>query len=212
MNIKDYSDFVFSKLSDNSKYTSSYIEYSSQLDVRIQYSTFLTAAIGQLTESIELLSVFDVCYTEKNKVIDELGDVLFYLVLSESVLIDSISNNSINCETEEYLKSFNFSNKKLDDEYLIHYNAISLNGIIELIICDLGKYLDIVKKISFQGKPIEYNILVQLHHILCVVLDHILLLCYKININLDDVMEYNIEKLNKRYKKSFTVSESENRI
>jgi NTP pyrophosphatase (non-canonical NTP hydrolase) len=74
-----------------------------------------------------------------------------------------------------------------------------------------GEFMEIIKKIVFQGKePSEENI----HHLkreLGDVLWYIAQACIGLNVSLSDVIQMNFDKLSARYPQGFSINRSEHR-
>ena len=71
-----------------------------------------------------------------------------------------------------------------------------------------GEVIDIVKKHMFQGHELDKE---KIKKELGDVMWYVAEVCEALDLNLDEVMEGNIEKLRKRFKDGFTVNESINR-
>ena len=82
-----------------------------------------------------------------------------------------------------------------------------LNGVMGLN-GEAGECIDIVKKTLFQGHELDNG---KLKDELSDVMWYVALICTALNINLEDVMIYNIEKLKKRYPNGFESEKSINR-
>lgn len=77
---------------------------------------------------------------------------------------------------------------------------------------EAGEFTEIVKKIVFQGKPVNEENLFHLKRELGDVCWYIAQACMGLNISLDEVIEMNVEKLKARYPGGeFNVHQSENR-
>lgn len=76
-----------------------------------------------------------------------------------------------------------------------------------------GEFAEIVKKIVFQGKPINEENIFHLKRELGDILWYVQQACFALNCTISDVIEMNREKLAARYAQCrFTVEESENRV
>ncbi len=73
---------------------------------------------------------------------------------------------------------------------------------------EAGEVVDYVKKVAFQGKPLDVE---KLKEELGDVLWYTAALAAKFDIKLDAIAMQNIEKLKKRYPEGFSVERSENR-
>jgi NTP pyrophosphatase (non-canonical NTP hydrolase) len=77
---------------------------------------------------------------------------------------------------------------------------------------EAGEFTEIVKKIIFQGKPVNEENLFHMKRELGDVCWYLAQACIGLNTSIDEVIEMNVEKLEKRYPGgSFDVHHSENR-
>ena len=77
---------------------------------------------------------------------------------------------------------------------------------------EAGEFTEIVKKIVFQGKPVNEENMFHLKRELGDIMWYVAQACMGLNISLDEVIEMNVEKLQSRYPGgSFDVHYSENR-
>ena len=77
---------------------------------------------------------------------------------------------------------------------------------------EAGEFTEIVKKIVFQGKPVNEENLFHMKRELGDVCWYLAQACIGLNTSIDEVIEMNVEKLEKRYPGgSFNVHHSENR-
>ena len=88
-----------------------------------------------------------------------------------------------------------------EEEQLLAMCALGLTG-------EAGEVAEIIKKALFHGHPIDVN---ELKKELGDVLWYTAALCTKFGIEMNDVMDLNIEKLNKRYPEGFNSFDSINR-
>ena len=89
----------------------------------------------------------------------------------------------------------------------LNKNEVLVNGVMGLG-GESGEVIDIVKKHLFQGHPLDKEkIIKELGDVMWYVAE----VCEALDISLDEVMEGNIEKLQKRFKNGFSVEESINR-
>lgn len=73
---------------------------------------------------------------------------------------------------------------------------------------EAGEVADMIKKHTFQGHELnEEKLILELGDVLW----YVALACNLLNVEMEDVMEKNIEKLKKRYPQGFTPSASVNR-
>ena len=92
-------------------------------------------------------------------------------------------------------------NPSLNKKEILVNGVMGLNG-------ESGEVIDIVKKHMFQGHELDKD---KIKKELGDVMWYIAEVCEALDLNLDEVMEGNIEKLRKRFKDGFTVNESINR-
>ncbi len=76
---------------------------------------------------------------------------------------------------------------------------------------EAGEFIEIVKKIIFQGKEITEENKTHLKRELGDILWYVAQACIGLNIGLSEVLEMNVDKLSARYPNGFAVARSENR-
>jgi len=77
---------------------------------------------------------------------------------------------------------------------------------------EAGEFTEIVKKIIFQGKPVNEENLFHLKRELGDIMWYVAQACMGLDISLDEVIQMNFEKLTARYPEgAFTIEHSENR-
>ena len=77
---------------------------------------------------------------------------------------------------------------------------------------EAGEFTEVVKKIVFQGKPVNGENLFHLKRELGDIMWYIAQACMGLNVSLDEIIEMNVEKLSARYPEgAFDVYYSENR-
>ena len=77
---------------------------------------------------------------------------------------------------------------------------------------EAGEFTEIIKKIVFQGKPVNEDNLFHLKRELGDIMWYVAQACIGLNISLDEVLAMNVEKLSARYPEgTFDVYYSENR-
>ena len=77
---------------------------------------------------------------------------------------------------------------------------------------EAGEFTEIVKKIIFQGKPVNEENLFHLKRELGDIMWYVSQACLGLNISLEEVIQMNFEKLSARYPEgAFTIERSENR-
>jgi NTP pyrophosphatase (non-canonical NTP hydrolase) len=78
---------------------------------------------------------------------------------------------------------------------------------------EAGEFTEIVKKIIFQGKPVNQENLFHLKRELGDIMWYVSQACIGLDISLEEVIQMNYEKLSARYPEgTFTIERSENRV
>jgi len=78
---------------------------------------------------------------------------------------------------------------------------------------EAGEFTEIVKKIIFQGKPVNEENLFHMKRELGDIMWYVAQACMGLNISLDDIIEMNVDKLKARYPGGeFSVKQSEVRV
>ena len=78
---------------------------------------------------------------------------------------------------------------------------------------EAGEFTEIVKKIVFQGKPVNEENLFHLKRELGDIMWYVSQACLGLDISLEEVIQMNFEKLSARYPEgAFTIERSENRV
>jgi len=78
---------------------------------------------------------------------------------------------------------------------------------------EAGEFTEIVKKIVFQGKPVNEENLFHMKRELGDIMWYVAQACMGLNVSLDEVIEMNVDKLKSRYPGGeFDVHHSENRV
>ena len=78
---------------------------------------------------------------------------------------------------------------------------------------EAGEFTEIVKKIIFQGKPVNDENMFHMKRELGDIMWYVAQACMGLNISLDDIIEMNVDKLKSRYPGGeFDVHYSENRV
>ena len=78
---------------------------------------------------------------------------------------------------------------------------------------EAGEFTEVVKKIIFQGKPVNGENLFHLKRELGDIMWYVAQACMGLNVSLDEVIEMNVDKLKARYPGGeFDVHYSENRV
>jgi NTP pyrophosphatase (non-canonical NTP hydrolase) len=78
---------------------------------------------------------------------------------------------------------------------------------------EAGEFTEIVKKIVFQGKPVNQENLFHLKRELGDIMWYVSQACIGLDISLEEVIQMNFDKLNARYPEgAFSIERSENRV
>mgnify|MGYP000492050583 FL=1 len=78
---------------------------------------------------------------------------------------------------------------------------------------EAGEFTEIIKKIVFQGKPVNEENLFHLKRELGDIMWYVFQACLGLDISLEEVIQMNFEKLSARYPEgAFTIERSENRV
>lgn len=77
---------------------------------------------------------------------------------------------------------------------------------------EAGEFIEVVKKIIFQGKPFNEDNIFHMKRELSDIMFYVQTACLALNTSIDDIIKMNVEKLEARYPGGkFTVAHSENR-
>jgi len=79
------------------------------------------------------------------------------------------------------------------------------------LTAEAGEFDEIVKKMIFQGKPLDEANRIHLMKELGDLFFYTMVACTALGVTADEVINMNKDKLNGRFKEGFTVNESENR-
>ena len=82
----------------------------------------------------------------------------------------------------------------------------------EGIAAEGGEFIEIVKKMQWQGKPLDEANVLHLKKELGDLMFYVMVACTALGVTGDEIVEMNKDKLEGRYKEGFTVDESENRV
>ena len=74
---------------------------------------------------------------------------------------------------------------------------------------EAGEFTEVVKKIVFQGKPLDEDNIFHLKRELGDILWYAVIACKALNITLEDAIVMNVEKLSARYPQGFEIIKSE---
>ena len=114
-------------------------------------------------------------------------------------------------ESNDYI-SFNsrcFELQSGDNGLPVHRLLTAALGIC----AEGGEFTEIVKKIVFQGKPVNADNVYHMKRELGDIMWYVAQACMSLDTTIDEIIEMNVEKLEKRYPGgSFDVHHSENRV
>ena len=133
-------------------------------------------------------------------------------------------NSNMTVDTQRYLEFVNgvTSEQSKDNEAFV-YRIQELEGqefpterLLTAAVgmsAEAGEFTEIVKKIIFQGKPVNEENLFHMKRELGDIMWYVAQACMGLNISLDEVIEMNVDKLKARYPGGeFDVHYSENRV
>ena len=132
-------------------------------------------------------------------------------------------NSNMTVDTQRYLEFVNgvTSEQSKDNEAFV-YRIQELEGqefpterLLTAAVgmsAEAGEFTEIVKKIIFQGKPVNEENLFHMKRELGDIMWYVAQACMGLNVSLDEVIEMNVDKLKARYPGGdFDVHYSENR-
>ena len=118
--------------------------------------------------------------------------------------VDAVTSNESKNYSDFAARIFDLENQNFPTERMITA-AVGMSA-------EAGEFTEIVKKIIFQGKPVNEENLFHLKRELGDIMWYVAQACMGLRISLDEVMEMNVEKLVARYPGGqFDVHYSENR-
>ena len=133
-------------------------------------------------------------------------------------------NSNMTVDTQRYLEFVNgvTSEQSKDNEAFV-YRIQELEGqefpterLLTAAVgmsAEAGEFTEIVKKIIFQGKPVNEENLFHMKRELGDIMWYVAQACMGLNVSLDEVIEMNVDKLKARYPGGeFDVHYSENRV
>jgi NTP pyrophosphatase (non-canonical NTP hydrolase) len=175
-------------------------------DVIAALENFSMGLSGESAEVVEIVHdfLFGSPLLDKEKLAKELGDVMWYIARTSGVLGRSLSNVA--------------GISRIDAFQLINANEIfeierdqlrNLNRLSMKLVATTGVITDHMKKVRFQGREIDLDLVVhQLDRALVLVSQ----IAYVIEYKLTAVIDMNVKKLRTRYPNGFEIKRSENRI
>jgi NTP pyrophosphatase (non-canonical NTP hydrolase) len=118
--------------------------------------------------------------------------------------VDAVTSNESKNYSHFAARIFDLENENFPTERLLTA-AVGMSA-------EAGEFTEIIKKIIFQGKPVNEENLFHLKRELGDIMWYVAQACIGLGISLDEVMEMNVEKLVARYPGGqFDVHYSENR-
>ena len=121
--------------------------------------------------------------------------------------VDAVTSN----ESKDYIE-FNyrcFEIQSGDDGIPIHRLITAALGMG----AESGEFTEVVKKIVFQGKPVNEDNIFHMKRELGDIMWYVAQACMSLDTTIDEIIEMNVEKLQARYPGgSFDVHHSENRV
>jgi NTP pyrophosphatase (non-canonical NTP hydrolase) len=124
-------------------------------------------------------------------------------------------NNQYSTFVEGLLSKPTTDNQAFLDSIVSLQKDVNISTLLAGSLGLLGESAEVselVKKMIFQGKPFTQDIKEKLVMELGDVAFYLMTACLALNVNIDDIILNNIEKLKTRYPNGFTVQHSENRI
>ena len=127
-------------------------------------------------------------------------DFIKYAQFVNEVTSQESKHNDVFFERLVYLKEKGFPSERL------------LTASVGMC-AEAGEFTEIVKKIIFQGKPVNNENLFHLKRELGDIMWYVSQACIGLDISLEEIIQMNFEKLSARYPEgSFSIERSENRV
>ena len=118
----------------------------------------------------------------------------------------------VNAVTSDESKDGDAFSHRIADLYYQNFPTERMLTAAVGLSAEAGEFTEIVKKILFQGKPVNDENLFHLKRELGDVMWYVMQACMGLNISLEEVIEMNVDKLKARYPGGeFDVHYSENR-
>ena len=119
----------------------------------------------------------------------------------------------VDATTSNPSKQYSEFLKRLHDLELQEFPTERLLTAAVGMSAEAGEFTEIVKKIVFQGKPVNEENLFHLKRELGDIMWYVSQACIGLDISLEEVIQMNFEKLSARYPEgAFTIERSENRV
>lgn len=117
-------------------------------------------------------------------------------------------------KTAPQSKSFEAFTESLEELHLNNEAPVNVPLLITAAVglpAEAGEFTEIVKKIVFQGKPLNNDNRYHMKRELGDLAFYLAMACSATGYTLQEIIDENVKKLDGRYKEGFTVDESENR-
>lgn len=119
----------------------------------------------------------------------------------------------VDATTSNPSKQYSDFLKRLHDLELQEFPTERLLTAAVGMSAEAGEFTEIIKKMIFQGKPVNEENLFHLKRELGDIMWYVSQACLGLDISLEEVIQMNFEKLSARYPEgSFTIERSENRV
>jgi NTP pyrophosphatase (non-canonical NTP hydrolase) len=119
----------------------------------------------------------------------------------------------VNTTTSKPSKNFSEFADRLNDLEIQGFPTERLLTAAVGMSAEAGEFTEIVKKIVFQGKPVNEENLFHLKRELGDIMWYVSQACLGLDISLEEVIQMNFEKLSARYPEgAFSIERSENRV
>ena len=117
----------------------------------------------------------------------------------------------VNAVTSDESKNGDSFTHRIADLYYQDFPVERMLTAAVGLSAEAGEFTEIVKKILFQGKPVNQENMFHLKRELGDIMWYIAQACIALGISLEDVLDTNIQKLEARYPDGFEAFRSENR-
>lgn len=108
--------------------------------------------------------------------------------------------------------SYEFKDRYDDlDNNILDINIPSLLTAAFGLSSEAGEFTEIVKKILFQGKPLDADNVFHMKRELGDIAFYLAVACSALDVPVSEIIQMNVEKLSARYPDGFSVEKSENR-
>ena len=133
-------------------------------------------------------------------------------------------NSDMTIDLNKYVEFVNTTTSKQSKEHTsfidrlmeLHEEEFPTERLLTAAVgmsAESGEFTEIVKKIIFQGKPVNQENLFHLKRELGDIMWYVAQACLGLDVSLEEIIQMNFEKLNARYPEgAFTIERSENRV